>query len=102
MRATLKEKSWLSRRIFLETSQGNFYVEYDAGGKGYESVYVNGEIAARKPSYTVIEPEIEFKVAKYEALIEVSSTIWLSLRSFNLVVDGKLVYSEKKKPIWKF
>ena len=94
MKAVLINKSWLRREIIVSSDVGEFIVLYNGAQSGIESVSVNGEIIIKVPSLFILTPEIEFKMGPYFALIEVKSTFWFTLRKFNLVVSGKLIYSE--------
>jgi hypothetical protein len=69
-------------------------VMYSGRGFGYESVYVDGEIAVRYFNLYWFIPRLEFTIKSMQASIEVRVWPWLALRSIRLVIEDELSYSE--------
>ena len=92
--ARLDEKGWLYRALQVATPEGTYRVTYNGRGLGYESVSVNGELAASRASTLWYVPEFYFPVGSMYALVKVRVWPWLSLRSFELIINGESVYSE--------
>jgi hypothetical protein len=95
--AKLEESRWLRREFDVFTPQGLFRVVYVGDGIGYEEVLVSGEVACHKSTHFWYAPEFNFTIGEYSALIEVRVSIWLTIRSFSLEVDGQQVYFEGKE-----
>lgn len=88
------KKSWLRRSIDVSTPTGSFEIAYNGHGFGYESVFVNGELAARKASTLWYVPAFEFDIGEYRATIKVSVSWTLTIRRFVLEIDGQEVHAE--------
>src|SRR5262249_25430763 len=94
MRATAIESSWLRRVLEVHTDEGWFLVEYNGRGFGYESVYVNGELALASTSLAWFVPRFDFRMGPHPAVVEVRVWPWLTIRSFRLTVDDAVLYAE--------
>jgi hypothetical protein len=92
--AELLRSSWLRRAFLVETPLRTFEVEYNGRGMGYESVLVDGVLAAREGAIIWFAPRFDFYVGTWPAALEVRVWPWFVLRSLALWVDGELVYSE--------
>jgi len=95
---TLAKRSWAYRRIEIRGTHG-CVIEYNGRGLGYETVLVNGQVAARVSSgglhfTTPIDFEIQVDATVLAARIEVKTAFLLFLRAFRLSIDGYLVYCE--------
>jgi hypothetical protein len=92
--ARLRHRSWLRRVLEVSTPQGDYVVEYNGRGIGYETVYVNGAIAVRQRSLAWFVPRFRFALGEYIAVLEVRVWPWLMLRELSLRVEGGLLYAE--------
>lgn len=93
--ATLVEKKWLFRRLNVVTPEGVFEVAYDGTGAGYESVWIDGNLAVKKTSYLWYVPEFDFKIGCLPAKINVRISWRLEISFFSLEVDERQLYSEE-------
>lgn len=99
----LQARGWAYRRL-LVSGPCPCVVEYDGRGIGYESVYVNGELATRVQSRLAsFAPRLDFflSVATEEPLrespsarIEVETTWLMFIGSLRLIVGNRVVYAE--------
>src|SRR5579883_326396 len=94
MNATLELRSWLRRRLWVETPEGLFIVEYSGRGLGYESVWINDMRAPGPCTGAWFVPRFDFDLCSACAAVEVRVWPWLTIRSFHLVVAGEVLYSE--------
>ena len=94
MIANLMEKKWLWRTFHVVTGEGVFEVVYNGKGTGFEEIRVNGEIARRTVSWWWYVPKFDFVLGNSKARVKVKVSPLLQIRSFDLSVDGRLVYSE--------
>ena len=92
--ANLMEKKWLLRSFHVVSPEGVFEVTYDGKGMGYEEVLVNGEVACRMQSLFWYVPKFDFFIGSLKSQINVSVGASLQIRSFSLIVDGEVIYSE--------
>ncbi|HZH33667.1 MAG TPA: hypothetical protein VEX64_02445 [Pyrinomonadaceae bacterium] len=92
--ATLTDKGRLFRKLNVVTSEGVFEVIYDGNGIGYESILVDGKIAARTSSYFWYVPEFNFNLGSLSATVNVRVSLLLSIRLFSLEVEGQQLYAE--------
>lgn len=92
MRATLVQWGWLQRTLEIEMADGTHVVEYNGTGFGYEQVTADG--ATIRDSHPWFVPRFDFKLGDWPAAIEVRLWPWLTLRSFALLVKGKVIYAE--------
>lgn len=95
---TLTKKRWVYRRIELN-GKSNAIIEYNSRGLGYETVFVNGEIAARVTGNQIeFATPIDFAVPSVAgtlaARIEIRTAFLLFLGAFRLLIDGCVVYTE--------
>jgi len=95
---TLTRKRWIYRRIELN-GKSNAIIEYNGRGVGYETVFVNGEIAARVTGNQIeFTTPIDFAVPSpsgtLAARIEIKTAFLLFLGAFRLLIDGHVVYIE--------
>ena len=90
----LLETRWLYRRFEVVTPEGQFIVEYDGRGMGYESIRVNGIEAVRLPSYLWYVPRFEFMIGTIPAILEVRVWIWMAVKSLTLSMASTLLYDE--------
>src|SRR5262245_10935313 len=97
MRATLYYRSWLRRVLEVHTDEGWFLVEYNGRGFGYESVYVNDELALASTSLVWFVPRFEFRMGPHPAAVEGRVWPWLAIRSFRLIVEDAVVYAEGRR-----
>ena len=92
--AKVKKRGWNYRCLDITTPEGKFIVEYDTGGLGDETVFVDGEVASRPPSKAMVIPRFEFKAGTLDAVLEVRLWPWLAVRSMKLTIDSNTVYKE--------
>jgi hypothetical protein len=97
MRAALIRSSWLRRVLEVRTDDGWFLVEYNGRGLGYESVWVNGELALSSTSLMWFVPRFDFSLGPRPAVVEVRVWPWLTIRSFRLTVDDVVLYAEGRR-----
>jgi len=95
---TLTRRSWTYRRIELH-GKYSAVIEYNGRGLGYETVLVNGQVAARVFSHgiqfaTPIEFEIQIGAVGLAGRIEIKTVGLLFLGAFRLLIDGYPVYCE--------
>jgi hypothetical protein len=94
MAADLANASWLRRQFAVSVPRGQSLIEYDGRGFGFESVNVDGLTVRSETSFWWFVPEFKFRVRGYRALIKVRVWPWLAIKSFELWVDGRLLYHE--------
>ena len=87
------DRSWLYRALEVCAPWGEFFVEYDGRGLGYESVYVNGRLANRRRSPLWFVPHFEFDLGGHRACLDLRFWPWCTLRSISLSVGQHLVYA---------
>jgi hypothetical protein len=95
---TLAKRSWAYRRIEIQGTH-SCVLEYNGRGLGYETVLLNGQVAARVSNgglhfKTPIDFEIQSHATVLAARIEVKTAFLLFLGAFRLSIDGYLVYCE--------
>jgi hypothetical protein len=93
MPATLLGRSWLWRQLRVDLPEGSFHVLYSGRGLGFETVYVDDQVAERRAGLWFV-PLFVFPIAGRLGVVEVRVWPWLTLRSFHLVVDGQVLYAE--------
>lgn len=84
----------MKRNIDVSSPTGGFEIAYSGHGLGYESVFVNNELAARSVSKLWFVPEFEFEAGGYSARIKVAVGLTLMIKRFVLEIDGQEVYAE--------
>ena len=94
MHATLISWGWLLRQLEVELPEGRFIVTYNGRGFGYESVYVDEQVAEHATSLLWFVPVFVFPLGRRLGTIEVRVWPWLALRSLHLIVDGEVLYAE--------
>lgn len=94
MTATLRKKKWLFREWEVTTPSGSFIVTYSGRSYGYESVQVNGKVAARTMSWIWFVPKFEFMLADFTATVDVRVGPWFTLRAIRLRVGDEVCYNE--------
>src|SRR5262245_46795017 len=75
-RARLVRWSWLRRVFEVRTPLGPFEVDYSGRGAGFETVFVNGEVAKRDTGWAWFVPRFDFHVGPYPAVVEVRVWPW--------------------------
>ena len=84
----------------VATVHGKFTIEYNGYGIGYESVFVNGKLAARRKGFSRMSHRFEFVVGDSPAALTVAIPAWgeviplCNLSAFSLELDGCRVYAE--------
>ncbi len=91
----LRSRSWLRRVLDVSTPQGVYVVEYNGRGLGFETVYVNGHVAARQRGRVWFVPQFTFSLGGQTAVLDVRIWPWITLRMMSLRVDGALVYRDE-------
>ena len=108
MDVELLKKTRVGRIFRLRAPSGEYKIEYNGYGFGYESVLVNGETVARKKSLVRMIPQFEFPIGPHTGIISIETKLWRDLfclligrlESFILEVDNEVVYEDGKlKPV---
>jgi len=94
MVADLAAASWLVRKFVVHLPRGQSTIEYYGRGVGFESVFVDGFQVKSETSLWWFVPEFRFRVRGYRAKVKVRVWPWLAIKSFELWVDGRLLYHE--------
>ena len=99
--AALVKRSLYLRVLDVTTAHGTFTVEYNGYGICYESVLVDGKLAARRSGlFGKMSHRYEFAIGPSKAALTVSLSAWgeviplSKLQSFSLELDGRCVYAE--------
>jgi hypothetical protein len=92
--------SWAYRRIEIRGTH-SCVIEYNGRGFGYETVLVDGQVAARVSNRglhftTPIDFHIRIGDLALAVRIEIKTAFLLFLRAFRLSIDGYVVYCEGK------
>lgn len=90
----LIERRWLFRSFYVVTPEGDYYVSYFGRGYGYEEIWVNDVVVCHVKSYIWYVPRFEFNIGTLPAVINIRIWSWLTIRSFQLTVNGQRVYFE--------
>lgn len=85
---------WLRRELELSTPEKAYRVVYDGRGLGFETVYVDGELAWRGTGNAWFYPRFFFYVGDLPASLDVRVWPWLGVRAVTLRVRGEVVYRE--------
>jgi hypothetical protein len=99
--ATLTKKSRFGRVLSVTIPDGDFTVEYNGYGIGYESVLVNGQVAAKRSGWGKMSHRYEFRIGSSKAALTVAIPRWCevipvcNLSAFALEIDGEVVYAER-------
>lgn len=93
MLATLVGRSWLHRMVEVEMPDGPHLVEYNSRGAGFEQVTVDGRTIRRRSSLWYV-PRFEFELGGHPSVVDIRVWPWLTLRSFVLRVNEKVIYAE--------
>ena len=91
----LRHRSWLRRVLNVCAPQAVYVVEYSGWGFDYETVYVNGRVADRRPSPLWFASRFKFRLGEYAAVLDVRVWPWFIMREFCLRIEGGLVYEEQ-------
>ena len=94
MECKLKKKAWLYRLFEVVTPEGQFKVEYNGRGMGFERVLVGDEVADSKQTVYWFAPKFEFLIGSLPAVLEVRVWIWLQIKSVKLTVAGQVLHAE--------
>jgi hypothetical protein len=102
MNIELIKKKRVGRLVRVSGPSGEFLVEYDGSGNGFESVLVNGEVVARAWSRVRMVPHFSFPVGPYAGVITIRTKLWRDLlgpilgrlEAFRLELDGRVVYED--------
>jgi hypothetical protein len=102
-KAVLAKKSWFLRVLDVTTTHGKFTVEYNGRGFFYESVLVNGKLAARRSGLGKMSHRYDFAVGPSAAVLTVLVPVWgevipfCHFRVFSLDLDGQRIYEESSR-----
>jgi len=100
MNATLTKKSRFGRILRVATPQGDFTIEYNGYGIGYESVLVDDQVAAKRSGWGKMSHRYEFMIGSARAALTVAIPRWCevipvcNLSGFTLEIDGEVIYAE--------
>src|SRR5215475_3007324 len=99
----LIQRSRLRRVLKVSTVHGEFTVDYNGYGIGYESVLVDGKLAAEwRGVFRKMSHQYEFFIGPSKAMLSVVLPAWGELiplcnfRLFSLELDGQCIYLESK------
>ena len=93
--AELVSTSWLRRQFIVILPEGKAHVEYYGRGIGFESVFVDGFTVKSETSFGWFVPEFHFRLGnRRRGVIKIRVWPWLAVKSFELWVDGQLLYGE--------
>jgi hypothetical protein len=102
MNVELLKKTRVGRLLRVRVPSGDFMVEYSGYGFGFESVVVDGKIAARATSWVRMVPRFDFPVGPHAGVIKIRTRLWRDLlgpllgrlESFQFELDGQLIYQD--------
>lgn len=109
MDVELLRKARARRIIWLCMPSGEYIVEYNGWGMGYESVLVNRKVVAKEKSMLRMVPRFEFPIGPHTGVIQIETKLWRDmlgpllgrLESFVLKVDDSVVYEDRRSDINK-
>ena len=104
MDVELLKKTRVGRILRLCTPSGEYTVEYNGCGAGYESVLVDGAVVARERGLVKMVPRFEFPIGPHAGVIRIETKLWRDilgpligrLESFVLEVDSEVLYEDGK------
>lgn len=86
------ERGWLRRLVLIDAPSGRFTLEYDGRGMGHESIYVNGELAARDVGTIWFVPRFEFSMGPHRVEVKIRCWPWFKIRRLTVTVDGRVAF----------
>src|SRR5262245_11481914 len=96
--AELVHSSWLRRQFIVILPEGKSHVDYYGRGIGFESVFVDGFAVKSETSFWWFVPEFRFRLGnRRRGVIKIRVWPWLAVKSFELWVDGQLLYGEGRR-----
>ena len=92
----------VTRTLRVTAKDAAYLVEYRGDGMGSESVWVDGEMAAKVRSVSRMTPRIDFEMGAHRASVHIRTVwwrdflppLWARLEAFVLEVDGEAIYVE--------
>jgi hypothetical protein len=99
--ATLEKASWLRRVIRVHLPDGEFHVEYSGRSLMHERILVNGQPVVQHRISSWFRPVSRFFAGSRPAAIALLVWPWLTIRSFHLLIDGQVLYCDRRRELFE-
>ncbi len=100
-RATLERASWLRRVLQVHLPQEMYRVGYSGRSLVHERITVNGQLVVQHRISSWFRPVSRFFVGSRIANIAIRVWPWLAIRSFHLLIDGQVLYCERRSDLFE-
>lgn len=100
-RATLEKASWLRRVLRVCSSDGEQQIVYSGRSLMEERITLDGKLEVKHRIRSWFRPVARFFVASRPAAIVVRVWPWLMIRSFHLLLDGKVLYCDHRRELFE-
>lgn len=97
----LKKASWLRRVLCVQLPEGEQQIEYSSRSLSHERLLVNGQVEIEKRISTWFRPVFRFFAGTRQATIAVRVSPWLTIRSFHLLIDGQVLYCDRRRDLFE-
>lgn len=99
--AHLLRASWLRRVLKVQLSDGVYEIEYSSRSLTHDRIFLNGQLEIQTRISSWFRPLFRFFVGGRPAVIAVRVAPWLALRSFHLLLDGQVVYCDRRRDLFE-
>lgn len=100
-RATLEKASWLRRVLRVCSSEGEYSIAYSGRSLMEERITLDGKLEVKHRIRSWFRPVSRFFVASRPAAIVLRVWPWLTIRSFHLLIDGKVLYCDHRRELFE-
>lgn len=99
--AILNRASWLRRTLTVHLPDGEHQLEYSSRNLVQERIVVNGRVEIQTRISSWFRPIFRFFIGSQPAVVEVRVAPWLTLRSFHLLVGGRVLYCDHRRDLFE-
>jgi hypothetical protein len=100
-RATLERASWLRRVLRVCWPEGEQQIAYSGRSLMEERITLDGKLEVKYRIGSWFRPVSRFFMASWPAAIVLRVWPWLAIRSFHLLIDGKVLYCDHRRELFE-
>lgn len=94
---TFEKASWLRRALRVRVASDEYPVVYSGRSLTHERIFVDGRLAAQYRVSSWFRPVTRFLIGQRTAEATVRVWPWLTMRSFHLLIDGRVVFCDHRR-----
>jgi hypothetical protein len=87
--------------VHAHLPDGEFRVEYSGRSLMHERIFVNGQTVVQRRISSWFRPVSRFFAGSRPAAIALRVWPWLTIRSFHLLIDGQVLYCDRRRELFE-